>query len=235
MQIKVGLENGFEGKSIAWVLDHPGCFAYGTDVSEAVVRVPQALIAYKEWIAEHTPTSWLEDLKDFDVRLTQAVDWFAVDKDFERDPNGLGVNAWFQHDWKPLTGVDIQRGLLLLAWSRADLMELIAPLSEAQMERKFEGEKNSISGIIRHVANAEWWLLDRISLAGISRGELANGTFDRLTKNRSRLIEVFQNLEGNSEVRGIDGEFWSPRKVLRRAAWHEKDHIQHIQRLMTLL
>ena len=235
MQVIIGLENGFEEKSIAWTLDHPGCFAYGNDSSEAIIRVPQALIAYKEWIAAHTTDSWLTDLGDFDVHLTEAFDWYAIGKDFERDPQGMGVNAWFQHDWKPLTRINIQQGLLLLSWSRADLMELITPLTNAQLEQKFAGEKNSISGIIRHIANAEWWLLDRISLAGITRSQLANDTFERLTKNRARVNEIFPTLEGYAEARGVDGEFWSVRKVLRRAAWHEKDHIQHIQRLMTLL
>jgi hypothetical protein len=32
-------------------------------------------------------------------------------------------------------------------------------------------------------------------------------------------------------VVGVGGEFWSPRKLLRRVAWHELDHLQHIQRL----
>lgn len=31
---------------------------------------------------------------------------------------------------------------------------------------------------------------------------------------------------------GIDGEFWSPRKMLRRAVWHERDHTFHIDKLI---
>jgi hypothetical protein len=39
-------------------------------------------------------------------------------------------------------------------------------------------------------------------------------------------------LNGDRLVTGKDGTFWSPRKVLRRAAWHEVDHINHIFRLL---
>ena len=39
--IRIGLENDHDGCSIAWVLDHPGCFAYGQDGSEALLNVPQ--------------------------------------------------------------------------------------------------------------------------------------------------------------------------------------------------
>jgi hypothetical protein len=36
-------------------------------------------------------------------------------------------------------------------------------------------------------------------------------------------------------VVGLEGEFWSPRKLLRRAVWHERDHSQHIRQLCALL
>jgi len=71
MQIRIGLENGIEGRSLAWVLDFPGCFAYGKDGTEAILRTPQALITFREWVGEHTKDSWLEDLEDFDIALTE--------------------------------------------------------------------------------------------------------------------------------------------------------------------
>ena len=52
MQIRVGLENGFEGRSLAWVLDHPGCFAVGQDAAEALLSVPRAVLAYADWVAK---------------------------------------------------------------------------------------------------------------------------------------------------------------------------------------
>jgi hypothetical protein len=49
---------------------------------------------------------------------------------------------------------------------------------------------------------------------------------------RTRLAEALPNLEGMSKVVGKDGEFWSPRKVVRRALWHERDHTFHILKLL---
>jgi hypothetical protein len=235
MLIKVGLENGYEARSIAWVLDHPGCFAYGKDPSEAIVRVPQAIVAYKGWIEGHPGGNWLEDLGDFDVRLVDVFEYYSIDDNFDLSNQGAGVNAWFKHDWKPLMQEDIQRGLDILSWSRQELLELVSALSNEQITREFERERWSISGIVRHVANAEWWYLDRLELSEFTRSNLPNETFDRLSVIRKRAMEVIPKLVGKVEVRGVDGEFWSPRKVLRRFAWHERDHIQHIQRLMTLL
>jgi len=70
--IQIGLENENDGRSIAWALDHPGCFAYGQDGSEALLNVPRAVVKYQEWIARHARDSWLKDLRDFDVRLVET-------------------------------------------------------------------------------------------------------------------------------------------------------------------
>jgi hypothetical protein len=43
------------------------------------------------------------------------------------------------------------------------------------------------------------------------------------------LLPTFVELR---QVAGIDGEFWSPRKLLRRAVWHERDHTEHIGKLI---
>jgi len=47
---RIGLENGSEGRSQAWVLEQPGCFAYGPDGDAALQAVPQAIRNYGDWI-----------------------------------------------------------------------------------------------------------------------------------------------------------------------------------------
>lgn len=54
MLIRIGMENNNEGHSLAWALDYPGCFAYGADQAEALVRLPPALLKYENWIKGHT-------------------------------------------------------------------------------------------------------------------------------------------------------------------------------------
>jgi len=39
MLIRVGLETFGEGRSLAWGLDFPGCFANGSDEAEAILRL----------------------------------------------------------------------------------------------------------------------------------------------------------------------------------------------------
>ncbi len=109
MQIRVGLENNIEGRSLAWVLDHPGCFAYGKDGTEAILRVPQALITYREWIGEKTKESWLGSLEDFDIALVEVFECYN-DLLGERE---IEINAFFQDDARPLSAKEIEQGGLL--------------------------------------------------------------------------------------------------------------------------
>lgn len=98
------------------------------------------------------------------------------------------------------------------------------------MDIKHSGERWSISGILRHVGGAEWWYLDRLGLS-IPREDLPEEPFERLEKVRAYLVKVLPRIAGSKQVVGVDGEFWSPRKLLRRAVWHERDHTAHIQKL----
>lgn len=232
MRIKIGVENGIEGRSLAWMLDHPGCFAYGADGSEAIIRVPEALLRYKDWVDSHLPDSWLKDLGDFDIHLEQSYEVETINKDFDLSETGYEVNAWFRYDWKPLSPEEIRRGGLILAWSREDLLELVAGLTPAQTDCPFPGERWSIAGVLRHVANAEYWYLDRLGMIDVPRSSLPEDVFERLDVVRRVMNQVLPSFAELQLVRGVNGEVWSPRKVLRRAAWHEIDHIEHIFKLI---
>lgn len=226
MLVKIGSENGFVDKSIAWAFDHPGCFAYGSDDKEAIMRMPQALVAYQEWIGKHTNESWLADLGDFDIRLADAL---------EKPVDGSPSRDWFQFDGQPLTQVEVEHGLKLLSWSRADLLDIALSFSDKELDQKFEGERWSIRGIVGHIASAETWYLDRLGLAEGLKDLPENDVFARILKVRNRTLEVLPLWVENAEIRETDGEPWSGRKLLRRAAWHEMDHIGHIIKLMMLI
>jgi DinB superfamily len=235
MRLRIGVENNFEGRSLAWALEFPGCFAYGSDGGDAIIQVPEAFLRYKEWIDSHIIDSWLKDVQDIDVHLEDTFDTYSIDDQFDIVMQGVEINNWFRHDWKPLTEEDIRRGLLVLQWSREDLLELVSGLNEPQLNRRFEGERWSILEILGHIAGAENWYLNRLSRATPLQMNETLDVFGRLQATRNHLNSVLPTFYGVKDVRGIEGEFWSPRKVLRRASWHEIDHIDHILKLIALL
>jgi len=232
MHIRIGLENGDENRSVAWALDFPGCFAYGADSSEALVRVVPAYLAYRSWIRHHGGLPGLPEDRELDVKLVESWNVYWIDEDFEKGPGKpYAVNAWFHEDWKPLTRAEGRRAAALLQWAREDLLAALAGLTAAELDAERPGERWSIRGITRHVANAEWWYLERLGLAGVERAALPEDVLERLAAVRARLLHVLPDLEGLDLVVGRNGEFWSPRKLIRRALWHERDHTDHILKL----
>jgi hypothetical protein len=230
---RIGLENNSEGRSQAWILGHPGCFAYGLDGTAALEAVPQAIQDYCRWIKMHSTKSWLDESKVSagEYQLEETWECYLIDADYELTQDGYEVNAWFRHDWKPLSPLDIQRGRLLLDWGREELLRIVRDLSNEILERTYPQERWSVAGILKHIGGAEWWYLDRLGMA-FPRQEVPDDPFQRLDKVRAFLVGTLPALAASTRVVGIDGEFWSPRKLLRRAVWHEYDHIAHIRKLL---
>jgi hypothetical protein len=230
MLYRVGIENNVEGRSMAWALDYPGCFSYGPDGERALAALPDAIWEYQVWLEGRAEgSSWIEE-DEIEFYLDGTWDVYTIDEAFDLAAEGYEVNAWFLHDWKPLTDEEVSRGLKVLEWSRFDLLEVVESLSPQALQAERPGERWSIAGILKHVGGAEWWYLDRLGLA-IPKAEVPSDPFERLDVVRRRLNQVLPELAGSRQVRGADGELWSPRKLLRRAAWHERDHIAHIRRL----
>jgi hypothetical protein len=216
MLIRIGLENEYQGRSLAWALDFPGAFAYGKDGSEAILNLPRGLVQYEEWANRHAGQTWVE-IGDFDLRLVETWQVYRINHLREESAEGYQVNAWFRDDWRPLKEDEIERGLALLAWSRADLLAVAEELPAEKLDATYPGD--------------EWWYMNRLGLAQ-PRQELPDESFELLAVARARLREVLPGLAGSKQVLGVDGEFWSPRKLLRRALWHELDHIGHIIKIL---
>ncbi len=236
MIFQAGIENNSEGRSIAWALEHPGCYAYGMKADAALSNLEGALNKYAGWILHHTPNTWL-NFTDQDIQLVVNGVWdvYFINDDFEKitETDGYSVESFFPYDWKPLTGVEIKRALELLAWSRQDLLKTLEGLSGSKLDQTYPGERWSIKGILGHVGGAEWWYLERLGLA-FPRADVPEEPLARLQKVRDHFKAVLPKLEGVKQVSGVDGEIWSPRKVLRRALWHERDHEEHIRKLIPL-
>ncbi len=233
MIFQVGIENNNEGRSIAWALEHPGCFAYGTNANGAVSNLESALSRYAGWIVRHDTRTWLT-FSDAEIEIAVNGKWdvYYINDDFDlaAETDGYNVDSFFPYDWKPLTELEIKRGLALLTWSRDDLLKSVQGLTLEKLEAIYPGERWSINGILGHVGRAEWWYLERLGLA-FPREQLPEEPIARLEKVRKQLNSALFRLDGVKQVIGVDGEFWSPRKLLRRAMWHERDHTEHIRKL----
>ena len=57
----------------------------------------------------------------------------------------------------------------------------------------------------------------------------------RLEVIRGRLRAVMPRLAGLARIEEMEGELWSPRSLVRRALWHDRDQPQHIRELRARL
>jgi hypothetical protein len=232
MQVQIGIENNNEGRSVAWSLEHFGCYALGPDGQSALVAMAKAIPEYINWMEKHTENPWFNPT-DIDIRLVDVYDDYFIDKQFNQvKEGGRLIKAFFKTDWKPLTQMDVEHILQIISWNRQELVEVISGVDDATMDKiLIEGEW-TIRQIIAHLGRSEWWLADRLERAH-AEDQLSDDAFERLLQERGNLVTILPDLIDLNQVVGKDGEIWSPRKVLRRVCWHEKDHIQQIQRLLS--
>jgi predicted RNase H-like HicB family nuclease len=227
---RVGLERGAEGGHLAWVLDYPGCFAFGPTEREVLARIPEAIRDYFAWLGAHgIPAAGPGVPEDF--RVVEIFEVYTINERFERGGT-REINAWFLDDWRPLTEEEVEFALQVLAASRKDLQAAVAGLPDPVLDTVLPGQRWSMRGVLRHVARGENWYLSRL---GREVKDPPAEVWAHLETVRRALEQALQDWIGRSLVVGVEGEFWSPRKVLRRAAWHERDHIAHLHQLRRAL
>lgn len=213
-----------DGRWIAHVPDLPGCFTSDINLDLALKAVPAGIEAYLAWCHGH-------GLRVSGLSGPMIVSEVIRAWNYEADQE---VNAFFAADRPPVAGDELPEYQLLLGATRRDLIGAVDGVRIEQLERELPGERWPMSGILRHVANAEWWYLDRMGLS-FPRSQLTEDPFQRLDQVREHLLDSLKSLAQRQGVLAIGGEIWSTRKVLRRALWHERDHVQHLQRLRRML
>lgn len=233
-----------EGQWVAHVPPLWGCFASAVTPAQAVAQAPQAIADYWNWLASHRRNLG-ELAHDPDYNPPNAF-WFnapprpitaaAIQVEVvethpaHRTADDAEINAFFESDRAPLDGADVMVARHLLAFSRADLLDAFLPLTTAQLDHRFEGERWPMRGIVRHVALGENWYLDRFGLSMEAAWDLPD-LLGQLTLTRQQLLDVLPSFVGTTLVHNVEGELWSPRKIIRRALWHERDHTQHLWQL----
>jgi hypothetical protein len=207
-----------ESQWIAYATGLPGCFAAGATGEAAMAAAPAAIAEYAEWCR---PAVVLPPAPPFDVAVDEIHRAWLIEPDDE-------VNAFFAADRAPLTTPDIEVRLRLLELTRRDLLAAVEGLDAEALARPAPEPFWPIGGILNHTARAEQWYLSRLGLEAPGFDPGAN-VFERLALVRARLVEVLPGLAGDSRVVAVRGELWSPRKMMRRALCHERDHAAHIR------
>jgi hypothetical protein len=213
-----------DGRWIAHVPDLPGCFSAHKDRDVAIKGVPASIESYVLWCQRHgLRVSGLAG----PMMVTEVIRAWTYEEEYE-------VNAFFASDRPPVTTEELDEFRRLLEMTGRDLLAAIEGLAPQDLAKEFSGERWPILGILRHVANADLWYLDRLGLA-LPRAELPEEVVPRLERVRAHLMANLPALSSRTGVVALSAELWSARKVLRRTLWHERDHTDHILKLRAVL
>jgi hypothetical protein len=227
MAYRIAVEDMEQNHWVAWALDLPGCFSSARTQEESEVMAPTSISQYITW------------LKNLGYRKLPRQDYIEIEvvETFRSFVSGgmYVANAFFEDDKRPLLEEDVEFGVWLLERTREDLLDAAHNMTEEKFAQSIPGEvQGSIQGIVEHVAWVEWWYLDRLGLA-FDRDKMPSGVFAMLTAVRQHTRDQLANLIGVDQIVTVRGEKWSPRKILRRTLWHERDHTNHIAKLQTYI
>jgi predicted RNase H-like HicB family nuclease len=214
---------------IVWMLDLPACFSSAKTKKEALERAPDRIAQYYSWITDHDPSISVPE-GPFEIEIVETFRSFACPE----DPEYL-VNAFFEDDRRPLTVWDVDVALRLFNWTRQDLQNVLESARPDQLFTTIDNEVHkSILGVVGHIAQAENWYFNHLDL-GLEPSVLPEDVLERLEAVRENTHSQLVKLIGVDTIVEHLGEHWSPRKVVRRALWHERDHTQHIRKLLSAL
>ncbi len=213
-----------DGRWIAHVPDLPGCFSAHKDRDVAIKGIPAALESYVQWCTRHGMR--ISGLAG-PMQVSEVIRAWTYEEEYE-------VNAFFASDRPPVTGGEVEEFRRLLEMTGRDLLAAVEGLAPQDLAKEFSGERWSILGILRHVANSDLWYLDRLGLA-LPQADLPDEVMPRLERVRAHTLASLPALSLRTGVVALSAELWSARKVLRRTLWHERDHTDHILKLRAVL
>lgn len=224
--IQIGLENKVEGRTLAWALDYPGVFTYGSDDAEALLCMPREMLRFENWLNLHTDHPWVH-LDGLDMHIDQTFEvlsvWF--------DGRMHAVYSFFRSDLVPLSEEDLQQALLIYNWQREELLAGVETLPAEILKHEFEGQRWTIEGILEHIARVEAWYFSRLRIEFHQPAE--SGDLMKLLEiSAAETNRCLPELIGFDQVFEHRQEKWSARKLVRRLLWHQRDHIDHIRDLV---
>jgi len=232
MKYHLGIEDIEPNNWVAWVFEFPGCYARASTREIAIESAPEAI---KEllWRLDKSSISLAGKQQAIESGAHSALEIVVAEefRGFQDSPDYI-VNAFFENDMIPPAESDIEYAQAVFGMNRRELLVLISGLPSTAMDRPIPGEaQQNIRGILQHIGAAEWWYWDRLGLA-FPRSERPDDVLELLNVVRDFTLRHLPELIGNTQTAICSSEKWSPRKLLRRAIWHEHVHALQIARYL---
>jgi predicted RNase H-like HicB family nuclease len=212
MRIVVGLETGADGRVMAHGLSVPGCAAVADSAEAAVAAFERSLM---EWLRLLAAAG--EPVPPADAELELAVDeWLETDARIARGE----TTALFDDDLRPLERDEAEAGLRMLGALRSRVLARVRRRPDALLDAETPGGMTA-RRVLEELARAQWWMLSRLGATPMA--EVPEKTLARLDTAMVLVVDRLTTLpdDARGTLLELDGEEWTPRKVLRRLLWLE--------------
>lgn len=233
---RIFLESEDGGLCMAHVPDLPGCTVRARSRDEALLQLPGAIAEYFHWLRSHGERVAAGD---------ELVEIEVAGESAGFGPFNPGdAAALFPPDQDPLMAEHMQRCLRLMAYSRADLLDLVLGLPDDLLDWSPTSESFSLRRILRHVGNAEEWYVSRIVPPEALPAEWEHDEdlplFEFLEMERRTCVAGLRALTAEQQE-GVflpsrwtahPEEPWTARKVLRRFLEHEREHRDQVRQIL---
>lgn len=211
-RFSIGLEQGADGGFVAHALDLPGCAAFGPTAEAAAEAFGSALQQWLRFLAfAREPVAAPE--QELEV---------AVDEWLESDARALAgeSSALFAADVPALDEATARLGMRRLGDLRGLLLAAVRGRPDAELDRPVPGGM-SVRAVLDELARAQWWTLSRLGASPMA--EVPEKTLARLDTAMALVVQQLTELPADRRAARLelDGEEWTPRKVLRRLLWLE--------------
>lgn len=232
----VYLEIGPSGECMAHVPALPGCIARAETREAALAGLPDAVRAYHAWLRRHDEEA-PESPEAITLQVAETSTGFGP---FTRGSRA----ALFAPDRAPLSRDEMETCFRRAAYARADLLTLVRDLPPRVLDWKAAQEAMSIREILRHIGNAEEWYVSRLVAPETLPPEWAHDEqmtiFKFLEMERRTALERLRRLTDQELAETFypstwtdhPDEPWTARKVLRRFLEHEREHTDHIRKVL---
>jgi predicted RNase H-like HicB family nuclease len=204
----LGLEEGPDGAIRVHALSLPGCTSEGATRDEALAAFPAALadwFALLAEVGERTPEP--------EAELDLAIDeWVETDADVAAGE----TNVCYEADLAPLESFEIDLLLRRLGDLRGRLLRTVRQIPDAELDAIELPGGYTLRRALDELARAQWWTLSRLGASPMA--EIPERTLGRLDTAMALVLQCFTEMpaEQRAAPLEIEGELWSPRKVLRR-------------------
>ncbi len=208
----VALEEGADGSTLVHSINLPGCVAGGASQEEALANF-QAVLS--QWLT--TLGTIGERLPPRDAELQITVDeWHLSAANVADGESEVLLDA----DREPLSETEMIALLHRLGDLRGHLLARVRRLPDEALDAVWRGDWTARLAL-EELARSHWFTLSR--LGSSSMAEVPARTLARLDTAMALVVQRFTDLapDARSVLVDIEGELWTPRRVLRRLLWLE--------------